>query len=702
MTDPIGPDETTSSSDATMLVEGERFGGSNGRRFLVEKRVGAGGQALVFRVRDTRLDRLAAAKVSTAHENRQKQLFLERFERELRLSSRVNHPHVLQVYDCGELKSGTPFVILEWMDRGDLVGLIERAKAGGRALPLGYVQYYALALAAALRAVHNAQMIHRDVKPDNVLIAHDGVAKLTDFGIAKDISPDAIGLTEVGQTMGTLGFMAPEQLQGLPGPQSDIFSFGVTVYALICGRTPPQKTLNSIPVGRVLDTAWDPVPVSWQPVLKWCLATALEDRAEHFDEVLDRIRALKFGPDERGQLLPGELPPLPSGAFFTSSPSVEAPAPIFDSDTMDDGPGPDTLGDTMDLTVVDTNKDEPAAAAAGGHGVGINTGGQTSLGPVSPAAAMSDVDRLSSGEVIGATRPFPAASSEDIAGSGPLNITSGGADQRAASVPRDETVHLATRKKSPLLLVVLALLVVGGAVAGVVLSSGGGLATDEAVVAAGLAYDAAAAKADWEGAVSAVSGLAPEASALATGSVLLAQDALLAGDLAQAKALAQPHVGAPGGLGARANLVVAAAHRLGSSDGYGSAADAYALAASCQGADCYDLGQRGSRGLAEACLVAGYSPGSCGSVTRVAPGDCSLASSLVLLEDGHVDAGRLGLKTALDEGSATGSCLENAVLVRWAADSGLSGALAAQLREHGARSARDADQCRLFGSGGSR
>ena len=367
MAQQIGPGDSPEGSAPRMLQEGERFGGSNGRRFLVEGRAGAGGQAMVFRVRDTRLDRLVAAKVSTAHEARQQQLFLERFERELQLASRVSHPHVLQVYDCGELEGGAPYVLLEWMDRGDLVGFIDRARKSGRHLPYPFVRYYGLSLAAALRAVHAAQMVHRDVKPDNVLIALDGVAKITDFGIAKDISPDAIRLTEMGQTMGTLGFMAPEQLAGLPGPQSDIFSFGITLYVMLVGRLPPQKELNAIPVGRILPEAWQGLSPSVVSFLQKATAADLEERFQSFDECIDQLGKVNFGSDNRGLLLPGELPPLPSGAFITvSATSIEGPAPLigFDAElARRDGNGrPEDIGDTMDLTTM--SPDVQAAAGA--------------------------------------------------------------------------------------------------------------------------------------------------------------------------------------------------------------------------------------------------------------------------------------------------------------------------------------------------
>jgi len=320
--------------DAT-LEPGGTFGGRKGERFLVEGLAGKGGQALIYRVRDTRLGRLVAAKVAMVSDSSQRQKFLERFERELMLSSRVSHPHVLQVYDCGELEGGTPYVLLEWMERGDLVALLKNSWKAGRALPLEYVRYYGLSVASALRSVHAAGIVHRDVKPDNILLRTDGVAKLTDFGIAKDISHGAIELTEVGQTMGTLGFMAPEHLLGLPGPQSDIFSFGVTLYRLICSRTPAQMKVNSVPSGRILEEAWEGLPSNWEPLLRRLTAPELEDRAQDFDEVIALLRELDDDPGDRSQYLrPEELPPLPSAEFGV----VMAPV-------LRDGSGPHSVSD---------------------------------------------------------------------------------------------------------------------------------------------------------------------------------------------------------------------------------------------------------------------------------------------------------------------------------------------------------------------
>jgi serine/threonine protein kinase len=319
----------------TELEAGSTFGGRDDKRFVIEGLAGEGGQAMVYKVRDTRLGRHAAAKVSTARESGMRRLLLERFERELLLSSRVSHPHVLQVHDCGELADGRPYVLLEWMDRGDLVELLDAAWAVRSNLPLRHIHYYATSIASAMRAVHAAQVIHRDIKPDNILLRKDGVAKLTDFGVAKDISGESSVLTEVGQTMGTLGFMAPEQLLGLPGPQSDIFSFGITLYRLICAKVPPQVTINAIPVGRILEEAWEDVPESWTPFLKKLTAPQLEDRAASFDVVLELLRDIDPSEiDDRPLLSPEHLPPVPSAEFgAVGGVTMSAVAPLPDRPT---------------------------------------------------------------------------------------------------------------------------------------------------------------------------------------------------------------------------------------------------------------------------------------------------------------------------------------------------------------------------------
>ena len=326
------------------LEPGSTFGGRNGDRFRVESIAGSGGQAKVYRVRDSRLDRLVAAKVCTAPEGHRRQMFLERFEREMQLTSRVNHPHVLQVYDCGELDTGHPFVLLEWMGGGALGGLLKRLARDKQRLPLAYVRYYGMATASALRAVHSADIIHRDIKPDNILISSEGVAKLTDFGIAKDIGPDAPQLTEIGMTLGTPGYMSPEQLGGLPGPQSDLFSLGVLIYVMLEGKLPEQETANRIPLGKVKPMAWKDVPLSFSPCLQRLTAARIQDRTKSSKEALQLLQGISVegGPRARGV----SLPPLPSDSLLgqVSSPALVAGQSGMEED--DDTAGRDPFAPT--------------------------------------------------------------------------------------------------------------------------------------------------------------------------------------------------------------------------------------------------------------------------------------------------------------------------------------------------------------------
>ena len=302
------------------LAVGDFFGGKKGRRFEVLAIAGQGAQATVFRAHDSRLDRTVAVKVSSVPSPRMRVKMMERFERELRMSTRVNHPHVLQVYDCGELEGGTPYMLLEWMEKGDLSAVLQAAWSVGQHVPLRYVHYYALSIASAMRAIHQANIVHRDVKPNNVLIRTDGVAKLTDFGIAKDLMEETRQVTEMGQTVGTLGFMAPEQLIGLPGPQSDIFSFGVTLYQLLTSDLPVQEVKNSLPTGHILDEAWTMVPPAWVDLLKQLTAPDLDDRTQTFDDVYRLLVNVDMSqPDQRDLLRRTLLPPLPSAEFNPNS-----------------------------------------------------------------------------------------------------------------------------------------------------------------------------------------------------------------------------------------------------------------------------------------------------------------------------------------------------------------------------------------------
>ncbi|HKY75910.1 MAG TPA: serine/threonine-protein kinase [Acidimicrobiia bacterium] len=201
-------------------------------RYRVEQTLGTGAMGTVVLAHDIVLDRRVAVKVLAdnlaAHGD-----FRQRFLREARLAARLCHPNIVQVFDAGE--SGRPFLVMEYVD-GKTVA--ERLACG-----LGFSDDEVLALAADLSAglahAHAMGIVHRDVKPHNVLIGPDGMSKLTDFGIARALEDH--GLTEVGTVLGTAQFMAPEQAAGSPvGPAADVFALGA-VLRHVAGDSLPTK-----------------------------------------------------------------------------------------------------------------------------------------------------------------------------------------------------------------------------------------------------------------------------------------------------------------------------------------------------------------------------------------------------------------------------------------------------------------------------
>jgi eukaryotic-like serine/threonine-protein kinase len=200
-------------------------------RFRLEERVGSGGMSTVYRAFDETLERWVAIKIlqnEIAGDADQ----LERFHREARSVARLNHPHVVTVIDAGE-DQGCPYIVFEYI-AGET--LKDRIRRFGR-LPVPEALAYAIEIARALQAAHTEKLVHRDVKPQNVLLDTDGRAKVTDFGIARSLEGD--GLTLAGRVLGTTDYVSPEQALGHGvTPQSDIYSLGIVLYEMLAGEVP--------------------------------------------------------------------------------------------------------------------------------------------------------------------------------------------------------------------------------------------------------------------------------------------------------------------------------------------------------------------------------------------------------------------------------------------------------------------------------
>jgi serine/threonine-protein kinase len=220
-------------------------------RYELEELVGEGGMSSVYRAHDAVLERRVAIKVLHEHFSRDS-AYVERFRREARAIARLAHPHVVTVIDRGEW-NGRQFIVFEHVEGENLKELVARTGP----LPVGRVLELACQVARALAFAHELGIVHRDVKPHNVLVDAGGNAKVTDFGIARSLDADD-ALTETGTVLGTGHYLSPEQASGERADEaSDQYSFGVVLYELLAGEVPyPGENLMNVAMRHVSE----PVP----------------------------------------------------------------------------------------------------------------------------------------------------------------------------------------------------------------------------------------------------------------------------------------------------------------------------------------------------------------------------------------------------------------------------------------------------------
>src|SRR5919198_2947917 len=219
-------------------------------RYRLDEKIGSGGMSSVYRAFDPTLERWVAIKLMHADISTDPDQ-LERFRREARAVARLNHPNLVTVIDAGE-DEGAPYIVFEYVEGETLKDRIRR----NGLLPVPEAVAYAIEIGRALSCAHSHRLVHRDVKPQNVLIDPDGRAKVTDFGIARSL--EAQGLTAPGRVLGTTDYVSPEQALGheVTG-QSDIYSLGIVLYEMLTGEVPYKADTQ---VAVAMKHVRDPLP----------------------------------------------------------------------------------------------------------------------------------------------------------------------------------------------------------------------------------------------------------------------------------------------------------------------------------------------------------------------------------------------------------------------------------------------------------
>ena len=264
------------------------------------KIAGEGGMGVVYRAHDTKLGRDVALKFVTQAGEYNYELS-DRLRREARSLATLNHPNIVTIHDIDEV-DGVPFLVLEWIDGKDLSDL-----SFLRSLSTEEFSHIALSVAEALGSAHDRGIIHRDVKPSNVLVANDGRIRVVDFGLAKFRQLDQDVIQTAGP-VGTFAYMSPEQASGADlGPTSDIFSFGILAYELLTGERPfkgygPGAVLSAIMSGHhvPLSELRRDLPSELVTTVERCLEKDPECRFHDGKELAGALRRIAASEGSRG------------------------------------------------------------------------------------------------------------------------------------------------------------------------------------------------------------------------------------------------------------------------------------------------------------------------------------------------------------------------------------------------------------------
>jgi len=313
------------AADKTDSLLGQRLGS-----YQIISQLGAGGMGEVYLAQDSRLGRRVALKILPSFFTKDGQR-LRRFQQEARAATALNHPNIITMFDFGQVDS-IHFIATEYIEGHTL----RAALSGGK---MKFVQAIdvAVQVASALEAAHQAGIVHRDVKPENIMLRPDGYVKVLDFGLAKlTPAPESRDETEAqtlamdtdpGTLMGTTSYMSPEQVRGQSvDARTDIFSLGVVLYEMVASRVPFDGETTSDVIAAIL--AKQPPPLArYEPdasaEIQWIVTKALhkrkDERYQKIKEMLSDLKELKQGLDAKARIERGRASDLRSGSTVTAS-----------------------------------------------------------------------------------------------------------------------------------------------------------------------------------------------------------------------------------------------------------------------------------------------------------------------------------------------------------------------------------------------